>query len=278
MNKNLKKYFNTGEFAKLFNVKKQTLFHYDAIGIFSPEMKDENGYRYYSYQQFEVFNVILILKEIKMPLKEIKSYLDNRTPESLIELFKNKITQVDDEIDNLTRIRKLMEKKIYITEKACKIDYSKIKLEFLDEEYLVLSSSIENLNYKDYLKAVSKHMNYCNSKHLNTGNPIGTIINKDNILKGVNDNYSYLYTKVDPENNISSTFKKPKGLYAIAYHHGSYTTIDKTYKKILKFLKGTNLSLGRYAYEEFILDETTVKGYENYVTQILVEIEGHVNF
>lgn len=277
MSEHLKKYFNTGEFAKLCNVKKQTLFHYDDIGIFSPEIKDHNGYRYYSYQQFEVFNVILILKEIKMPLKEIKSYLDNRTPESLIELFKNKITQVDKEIENLTRIRKLMETKIDITKKACSIDYSKIKLEVLDEDYLVLSSSIENLSYKEYLKAVSKHMNYCNFNKLNIGHSVGTMINKENILKGVDDNYSYIYTKTEPKNNISSTFKRPKGLYAVAYHHGNYITIDETYKKILQFLKNANLNIGRYAYEEFILDETTVKGYENYVTQILVEIEGHID-
>ena len=45
MSEHLKKYFNTGEFAKLCNVKKQTLFHYDDIGIFSPEIKDHNGYR-----------------------------------------------------------------------------------------------------------------------------------------------------------------------------------------------------------------------------------------
>lgn len=117
MNEDFKKYFNTGEFAKLCNVKKQTLFHYDDIGLFSPEIKDENGYRYYSVQQFEVFNVILILKEIGMPLKEIKHYLDNKTPEALIELFENKITQVNKEIENLKRIRKFMKNKIEITKK-----------------------------------------------------------------------------------------------------------------------------------------------------------------
>ena len=33
--KNSKNYFTTGEFAKICGVKKQTLFHYDDIGIFS---------------------------------------------------------------------------------------------------------------------------------------------------------------------------------------------------------------------------------------------------
>ena len=276
MNEDFKKYFNTGEFAKLCNVKKQTLFHYDDIGLFSPEIKDENGYRYYSVQQFEVFNVILILKEIKMPLKEIKYYLDNRSPDTLIELFENKILQVNKEIENLKKIRKFMKTKIEVTKKSCITDYSKITLEVLKEEQLVLSRSIENLSYKDYLKAVSEHMDFCNSHQLTTGYSISLMINRDNIIKGVSDNYSYIYTKLEANSKIKSTFTRPNGLYAVAYHQGSYTTIDKTYKKIIKSLNEANLKIGKYAYEEYVLDETTMKGFENYVTQILVEIEGQV--
>lgn len=277
MNEDFKKYFNTGEFAKLCNVKKQTLFHYDDIGLFSPEIKDENGYRYYSVQQFEVFNVILILKEIGMPLKEIKYYLDNKTPEALIELFEDKIIQVNKEIENLKRIRKFMKTKIEITKKACITDYSKITLEVLNEDQLVLSRSIENLSYKDYLKAVSEHMDYCNLHQLTSGYSISLMINKENIFKGVSDNYSYIYTKLENNSKIKSTFTRPKGLYAIAYHQGSYTTIDKTYKKLIEYLNTANLKIGEYAYEEYVLDETTMRGFDNYVTQILVEIEGHVN-
>lgn len=273
MNKNLEKYFTTGEFAKLCNVKKQTLFHYDDIGIFCPEIKDENGYRYYSYQQFEIFNVITILKEINMPLKEIKSYLDNRTPDSLISLFKNKIIEVDKEIENLNRIRTLMKTKIDITERACKVNYSKISLEVQDEEYLILSNPIDNVNAKDFFKAASDHMNYCICNNLNMGYSIGAIINKYNILKGDHNSYSYLYTKVDDLNSSPFIYIKPKGLYLVAYHKGSYETIKETYDKILLFLDENNLTLGDYSYEEYILDEVSVKGYENYLTQILVEVK-----
>lgn len=272
MNENLNKYFNTGEFAKLCNVKKQTLFHYDDIGIFSPEIKDENGYRYYSYQQFDVFNVISILKEINMPLKEIKIYLDNRTPDGLIGLFEEKIVQVDKEIDDLKRIRSLMETKIALTKKARSIDYSKISIEHLDEDYLILSKSIENVSHKDYLKIISAHMNYCSLNNLNSGYSIGAIIAKENILKGVKDNYSYLYTKLSSPLNIPCIFNKPKGFYCVAFHQGDYREIDSTYRKILSFLSELNLEMGAYSFEDFILDETCVKGYENYVTQISVEI------
>ena len=46
MDRNL--YMTTGEFAALMGVSKHTLFHYDDIGLFSPEYVAENGYRMYS--------------------------------------------------------------------------------------------------------------------------------------------------------------------------------------------------------------------------------------
>ena len=72
-NSDIKKrgYFTTGEFAKLCIVKKQTLFHYDDIGILKPEILADNGYRYYSYLQLDTFTAIAMLKELDLPLSEI---------------------------------------------------------------------------------------------------------------------------------------------------------------------------------------------------------------
>lgn len=60
--KSKKTYFTTGEFAKIFDVKKQTLFHYDSCGIFKPDIIGENGYRYYSFTQLETFAIIRTLR------------------------------------------------------------------------------------------------------------------------------------------------------------------------------------------------------------------------
>ena len=41
----------TGEFARIMRITKETLFHYDEIGLFQPELTQPNGYRYYSIYQ-----------------------------------------------------------------------------------------------------------------------------------------------------------------------------------------------------------------------------------
>lgn len=51
MNNNSKPLFTTGEFAGLCNIRKDTLFYYDEIGLLKPEIIQDNGYRYYSANQ-----------------------------------------------------------------------------------------------------------------------------------------------------------------------------------------------------------------------------------
>ena len=70
-------YFSTGEFAKLCNVNKKTLFHYDEIGLFKPEIVKENGYRYYSTYQLEIFDMIYTLRDLGVPLKQAEKILPN---------------------------------------------------------------------------------------------------------------------------------------------------------------------------------------------------------
>ncbi|WP_235693947.1 MerR family transcriptional regulator [Clostridioides difficile] len=83
-----KQYFTTGEFAKLCGISKQTLIFYDKIGIFSPEYKDKNNYRYYSVYQYDTLDILQSLREIGMSLEEIKEYIQNRTPQLCVKMLK----------------------------------------------------------------------------------------------------------------------------------------------------------------------------------------------
>ena len=74
-------YLSAGRFAALVGTTKETLFHYDEIGLFVPKRRGTNGYRYYAMDQMETFDVIGMLRELGMPLAEIRNYLEQRSPE-----------------------------------------------------------------------------------------------------------------------------------------------------------------------------------------------------
>lgn len=50
----IEKTFSTGEFAKLLEINKDTLLYYDKIDLFKPAGTHPNGYRYYTFEQFEL--------------------------------------------------------------------------------------------------------------------------------------------------------------------------------------------------------------------------------
>ena len=69
-----KDYLTTGELTQLMGITKHTLFHYDDIGLFQPKYINEKGYRFYSIDQIDILNTILVLRDLDMPLKEIHTF------------------------------------------------------------------------------------------------------------------------------------------------------------------------------------------------------------
>ena len=101
--------YSTGEFAKLCGVKKQTLFHYDEIGLLKPAQVDERGFRQYAHSQYADFLMISCLKEAGMSLREIAAYLSCDDSEKRHETLKACIESLDARIAYLTQVRKVLD-------------------------------------------------------------------------------------------------------------------------------------------------------------------------
>ena len=74
--------FSIGQVSKLFEISKDTLRHYDKIGVLKPEVNETNGYRYYYEEDLEKLGLILETKYLGIPLSEIK-----KTIESCLSIF-----------------------------------------------------------------------------------------------------------------------------------------------------------------------------------------------
>lgn len=272
---NLAKYFTTGEFAKLCKVKKQTLFHYDEIGIFSPEIKNENGYRYYSYNQLEVFQVISILKELNMPLKSIKAYLDHRSPADLIELLVKQIKIIDGKLEDLIWLKNFLETKVQFTRDALCVDSGIVHIEELsEEEYLISTPYHDADDEKKMAVAIAKHLNFCHERDIYSAYSIGGLIPTNQMPTEEYYNYSHFYTKLSRSESQSANGRKPRGKYAVIYHEGGFDTVYNDYAKLAGYIESRGFAMGNYFYEDVILDELSMQGYDNYVLKISVQIIG----
>ena len=65
------------EVSVLSGVSVRTLHYYDEIGLLKPSKVTDAGYRYYDGKALSKLQKILLLKELKFSLKDIKTFVEN---------------------------------------------------------------------------------------------------------------------------------------------------------------------------------------------------------
>jgi DNA-binding transcriptional MerR regulator len=273
MNKKNGKYLTTGEFAKLCKVNKQTLFYYDQIGLLSPILKNEKGYRYYSIHQIELFFVIDLLKDLDMSLNDVQLYMQKKSPERYLSLMYQKKEEILKKRQEIEVKEQFINAQIGLMEEASHLDFHQVTLEQLPEATLYLSKNIENITEEEFVEVVSDFINELNESHLDTGYPIGVITKRDQVLKGEFTNYSYIYMEQPNPKEGHPYFKSVKGDFIIGYHIGDENTIHDTYNRLFLEMDRLNVTIGEYVFEEYIYDSVVKNQKEHYVTKIMIQVD-----
>lgn len=275
MKKN-RKYFTTGEFARIFGIKKQTLFHYDHCGIFKPDIINENGYRYYSFTQLETFAVILMLRELDVHIDEIKNHMDHRSPESLITLLESKCTQIDEKIDYLNWARNCIENKIKITREGINAPIGEVIFTNDYDEYLVTTDYKGADDEKAVTEAVGDHFAFCQRMGLKSSYPIGAVIPRSSITE-TGYKYAQFYTAVRPEELTAAGYAgavlDQGGNFLAIYDNHGYANIHANCLKLMEYAEAHNLTLGDRFYEDVILDDLSTEGYYNYLVKLSIKVK-----
>ncbi len=115
----LKRNYTISEISRLFGIGIDSLRYYERIGVVSPQ-RGANGYRLYDLDDMYKLSLIKDLRRLDLPMKDIKSYLDQQTlasTQALLEqesaLLQERIVQlqgnlqsVQDHARELARARK----------------------------------------------------------------------------------------------------------------------------------------------------------------------------
>ncbi len=264
MNKILNNYFTTNEFAKIVGVSKHTLFYYDKFGVFQPERKSENGFRAYSSFQIGTFYIIKSLQEMGVSLPDIKTYLNNRTPEGCLLLLKEHDRILNEQIKKLSNTVKLIREKQQVIEQYFENKDLGIQIEYEDEEQLFVTKASPD----EYFVTFAKHIKQASENGLNLPYTIGHIIENDDFSN--KEFIDYYFSKMNNENAVS--FVKEAGKYLHYFHKNGYYTIDEGYTILHEYAKNNHLKLGKYFFEYLILDELSMAQIDEYVIKISVLI------
>lgn len=264
------RYLASGEFAKTVGCSKHTLFHYDEIDLFKPEIVLENGYRYYSMSQIDQFQVIEILKELKLPLNEIKEYLKERSPIALLNLLKHEENLIDQKIKELRYMKHWIVNKSLLVENTLNKDLSLIEIVSLPKQW-VYSAALKDYDNKTISKGIGELVRNSRKHQIVSMNGVGVSLSLKQIAKSGYGCYDEIYMISEKEKK-QLTKIKPAGDYLCAYHVGSYATTYQGFERLIQYAREHDYQLDDRIYEDVLIDEMAVGEEENFVFRISVRI------
>ena len=256
----------TAQFAKLHNVNKRTLHYYDKIGLFSPNNKGENNYRYYDALQSINFEYIRMFKELNMTISEIKDYVENTNEKEFIKIIDEKSCEIEKEIKKLNRIKRLLndkKKQLILSMEKENMTIQVIQCE--QEELLTVPFAFKDEDLQNLFSYIKEKWGI---EQCRAG--VGSYISLEKVKNKKFEEYDGLFTP-----SLSKTkenFIKTKGKYLCGYIKGGWDKLPKMYEKMLEYAKEKHLQLTGYAFEKG-LNDFAICNENEYVTQILIKIK-----
>ncbi|MBS5335523.1 MAG: MerR family transcriptional regulator [Anaerovoracaceae bacterium] len=265
--KNGKFLYTTGQFAKLNGINKRTLHYYDEIGLFSPEFKEENGYRYYTCLQTVQLELILTLRKMGLSIEEIIHYQKNPSDDSFAELIAEKKDFID------KTIKELLNTKFFLEQKSKKLSLSlaakdgDMKIITIPEQRILFSSPIKGA-YDDDDFAVAGEFSLRLKSIFGLYDNFGSCISTEKIVNGNYNSYKCFFSYGRDDIDVYD-FIRPAGSYIRTFSVGGWNKLEAAYRNICSFADENQMELTGYSYEEG-LNEMSLKGCDDYITMITV--------
>ncbi len=259
--------YTTGEFAKLNGINKRTLHYYDEIGLFSPEYREENGYRYYTCFQTVQLELILILRKIGMSIEEIMHYQKSPSGASFADLISEKKRLIDQSIQELLETKTFLEQKSDKLALSLTVRHGTVETVTLPKQPLLLSAPITGA-YDDNDFVVATDFSLRLKSIFGLYDNFGSRISVDCISEGNFNNYDCFYAYGRPDTEDCDAIR-PGGTYIRAFCIGGWEKLKEVYHMIGSYAGTNHLELSGYAYEEG-LNEMSLRNREDYITMITV--------
>lgn len=255
------KLYTTGQFAQLCGVKKQTLFHYDDIGLLKPERTDANGYRRYSHGQYQTFLLISCLKEADMSLAEIRDYLRDDDPTHQQQVMEARLAALDRRISYLMGVRKILANSFTNTGgvPGSKLgNDDEIRLVNRPELQMWAAGPLDELDDRQLVEDVARIVRNVE--------PCAVCLASEDVLAGVYDNQRYLLVMRSAELSEDEArklglapFTRPGGRYGVTDQQPGETPED-AYRRLCRSMEEFDEDPGALFYEEYPTNAAGAQG------------------
>lgn len=98
-------YMTVTQVSRKYDVSARMLRYYEKMGLIESKRSDEYSYRIYDKDAIGRIRIILLLRKLRMSLKDIKIVLSDSNHEQIIDIMNKHVSTMNEEIESLTTIR-----------------------------------------------------------------------------------------------------------------------------------------------------------------------------
>lgn len=226
-----------GKFAQACQTTKDTLRHYDEIGLLKPTAVNENGYKVYCSSQIIDFLTIASLQEAGCSLEEIRNFQKQHDPAMTLRLFNSKKAEIEAKAREIERKRQLIESAIaslqtqeeWQSEKSdCANSFRLVE----EEESYFLSTKIplQSSNQEELFLKIAEHEKSFKKESERSKQSLPNLykVGKDAFLNGSYESDFSLCSEISKSSaNLDECEKKQAGLHFQSMHRFSFNKTDE---------------------------------------------------
>lgn len=264
------KNFSAGQFAKYCNISKSTLLYYDKIGLFGPAGVNDNGYRYYQETQVDFFLTIIALRDLGVPISELKKLLSNPSTQNLVDITNIHLSNIEEQIKRLTEIKEKLQKRVMQNTEMAKVEFNKLFIMNCPERYIIRKTyepPKKSCGHDEWIGYLDRFLEEYQIKDFNS---VGSIVTEQYLIAKEFENIHSLFVF---SNQYKSTDCLPKGVYAVYYYDGSFELIPDIYPKIIEEIENHGVKCIGDAYEEYLFSTFSIGNTVKYVTKITIRVK-----
>jgi len=116
--------------SRTLGISAQMLRYYERNGLIKSSRREDYAYRVYDGDAIKRLQQIVILRKLQIPVRQIRDILNNQDAVTVIEVFKQNINELDEQITALSTVRSILAR--FVEEMQQKADIQ-LKLDLLND-------------------------------------------------------------------------------------------------------------------------------------------------
>jgi DNA-binding transcriptional MerR regulator len=256
------------KFSDFTGINQTTLRYYDKIGLFSPASRGENDYRNYSPEQIITINLINVLTDLGVPLKQIDEMVQDRTPEKVLDVLASHEKNLDAQMRRLYESYSTIHVLRELIQTGCAADESAVSGVDMDAMPLIMGPvndfKDDTLFYETFINFYKR----ADERGINLNYPIGGYFETTEDFLASPSRPTCFFS-LDPHGHG----EKPAGRYVVAYSRGYYGEMGDVANRLTSYMTKHKVRSDGPLYVIYVHDELSIADSKQYLAQVSILIK-----